>query len=101
MQARADEEPVSLSEYLMHMGQLAVAIKRPAEGRALTFPDDRGIEDRCESMRIACEQAKLREQVADACRRDRPETSSQSLQFWELNQLPLPMLVPPQMLHRA
>lgn len=99
-----DDEPMPLSEYLSHMGQLAVAIKRPAERRALTFPDgDEGIEDRCESMRIACEQARLREQVADACRRDKViEPTSQGVPFWDVNQMHLPHILPPQMLlHRA
>lgn len=66
------EGELPLGEYLRQMGELAVNIRRPAEKRLLTFVDDGSAGDRYESMRIACEQARLREQAAaGACRRDR------------------------------
>jgi len=65
MLASADgdgEQP--LGEYLRHLGDIAASIRRPAERRILTFVHDGAIGDRFDAMKIACEQARLRERAA-------------------------------------
>jgi len=70
MQGRNPEEGVCeegelpLGEYLRQVGGIAADIRRPTHRRLLTFVDNGAAGDRFESMKIACEQARLREQAA-------------------------------------
>jgi len=57
------EQP--LREYLWQLGEIAANIRRPANRRILTFVHDGAAPgDRFDAMKIACEQAKLRERAA-------------------------------------
>jgi len=61
------EEEIPLGEYIQQMAAIAANVRCPADRRVLTFVDDGEKGDRWEAMRLAVEQAKLREQAADAC----------------------------------
>merc|ERR1712217_136019 len=60
------EEEVPVVEYLNQLAGLAREINPQAAPRALTFPDET-LEDRYESMLLACKQATDREKAAEAC----------------------------------
>jgi len=70
----AAEADVPLDMYLKQVANLARMIRPEAAPRCLTFPDEASLgttanmdgADRFECMRVACEQARLREQAADA-----------------------------------
>lgn len=64
-------EEVPLQEYLEQTASIAARIRHPAQERTLTFPDARA-DDRFQSMEIACKQAQMREQAAEACRQSFP-----------------------------
>merc|ERR1712232_916304 len=63
----ADYSP--LFKYLEQSACIALNVKETKELRTLTFPDPgSNADDRCVSMRLACEQARIREQSAIACK---------------------------------
>lgn len=63
------EEELPVPEYLNQLAGLAREIRPPVAPRALTFPDE-ALEDRYESMQLACKQAKERANAAEACWQD-------------------------------
>lgn len=59
-----------LALYLSDMASIAMRLRQPFKPRTLTFVGQDNIhgEDRFTSMQLACRQARLREEAADACR---------------------------------
>jgi hypothetical protein len=57
-----------LAVYLSDMASIAMRVRRPLKQRTLTFVGQDNVvgEDRFASMQIACKQARLREEAAEA-----------------------------------
>jgi len=101
------EGEVPLGEYLRQMAALAANVKCPADRRLLTFVDDGEAGDRWEAMKLAVEQAKMREQVADACAKNpwmdlpsrgpelRPQLMPTTLSSHSIGRAPLAPLTAP------
>lgn len=89
-----------LYQYLFETASIAARIKQPMAPRTLTFVDqeDVNVNDRYESMQIACKQAQLREEAAGlACLRETTWRKSAGSQ----TRPPLQLRMNPQIFYRS